>query len=91
MCPACRIGEENLCDKPRSLGIYTDGGYADHVLVPNYRYLVKIGSDRVMVGSGLVLPILVAYDRRNFIGLDHELRLELVDLVHGRRSKQVVS
>ena len=22
LCPACRIGEENLCDRPRSLGIY---------------------------------------------------------------------
>ena len=31
--------------------------------------------------------VLVAYDRRNFIGLDHELRLELVDLVHCRRSR----
>jgi propanol-preferring alcohol dehydrogenase len=45
MCPACRIGEENLCDKPRSLGIYNDGGYAQYVLVPSYRYLVKIGND----------------------------------------------
>jgi alcohol dehydrogenase, propanol-preferring len=45
LCPACRIGEENLCDKPRSLGIYTDGGYAQYVLVPSYRYLVKIGND----------------------------------------------
>lgn len=44
-CPACRIGEENLCDRPRSLGIYTDGGYADHVLIPNFRYLVKLGND----------------------------------------------
>ena len=45
LCPACGIGEENLCDKPKSLGIYTDGGYSDHVLVPSYRYLVKIGGD----------------------------------------------
>src|SRR6188472_1318638 len=45
MCPACRVGEENLCDKPRSLGVYTDGGYAEYVLVPNYRYLVKIGNN----------------------------------------------
>ena len=43
LCPACRIGEENLCDKPRSLGVYMDGGYAEYVLVPSYKYLVNIG------------------------------------------------
>jgi len=43
LCPACRIGQENLCDKPRSLGVYTDGGYAEYVLVPSYKYLVKFG------------------------------------------------
>ncbi len=45
LCPACRIGEENLCDKPRSLGVYVDGGYSEYVLVPNYKYLVKIGDE----------------------------------------------
>jgi propanol-preferring alcohol dehydrogenase len=43
LCPACRVGQENLCDKPKSLGVYTDGGYAEYVLVPSYKYLVKIG------------------------------------------------
>ena len=42
-CPACRIGQENLCDRPRSLGVYRDGGYAEYVLVPSYRYLLKMG------------------------------------------------
>lgn len=43
LCPACRVGEENLCDKPRSLGVYQDGGYSEYMLVPHYKYLVKIG------------------------------------------------
>jgi propanol-preferring alcohol dehydrogenase len=42
LCPACRTGNENLCDNPRSLGVYKDGGYAEYVLVPSYRYLIKI-------------------------------------------------
>jgi alcohol dehydrogenase, propanol-preferring len=44
VCPACRGGEENLCDNPKSLGIYADGGYAEYVVVPHYKYLVKINS-----------------------------------------------
>jgi propanol-preferring alcohol dehydrogenase len=45
LCPACRAGEENLCDKPRSLGVYMEGGYADYVLVPSYKYLLKMDEE----------------------------------------------
>jgi propanol-preferring alcohol dehydrogenase len=62
LCPACRIGQENLCDKPRSLGVYTDGGYADYVLVPNYKYLVKLDEDMDLDASAtLSCSALTAY------------------------------
>ena len=53
VCPACRVGEENLCDKPRSIGIYNDGGYAEYALVPHYKYLVKIGNEHTKLDLGL--------------------------------------
>jgi D-arabinose 1-dehydrogenase-like Zn-dependent alcohol dehydrogenase len=39
-CDACRRGEELLCPKPRIIGTWVHGGYADHVIVPHPRYLV---------------------------------------------------
>lgn len=61
VCPACRVGEENLCDKPRSLGVYIDGGYAEYVLVPSYKYLVKIGDLDTVVAATLSCSALTAY------------------------------
>jgi alcohol dehydrogenase, propanol-preferring len=41
-CRKCRSGKENLCEGvPQFLGFMRDGGYAEHVLVPDARYLVK--------------------------------------------------
>lgn len=42
-CKVCRRGEENLCVKPRSIGVYAQGGYATHLLVPHTRHLFDIG------------------------------------------------
>jgi len=70
ICPACRIGEENLCDKPKSLGIYTDGGYSDHVLVPSYRYLIKLEDDLdINEAATLSCSALTAYNAVKNAGL----------------------
>lgn len=42
-CKICRRGRENLCPRPRFLGIFRPGGYSDHILVPDARYLIDIG------------------------------------------------
>src|ERR1700704_3719634 len=41
-CETCFSGEENMCLKPNSLGVYCDGGYADHMTVPHPRYLLNL-------------------------------------------------
>src|SRR5215831_16606367 len=42
-CTVCKRGDENLCKTPRNLGVFTDGGYSDYVLVPHPRHLFDIG------------------------------------------------
>lgn len=41
-CATCLAGDENMCLKPASLGVYCDGGYADHMTVPHPRYLLDL-------------------------------------------------
>jgi D-arabinose 1-dehydrogenase-like Zn-dependent alcohol dehydrogenase len=42
-CRVCRMGYENLCMKPRCLGVHCDGGYSDHLIIPKSKYLLPIG------------------------------------------------
>lgn len=42
-CKVCQRGRENLCASPRFLGIFRAGGYADHIVVPDEKYLIDIG------------------------------------------------
>jgi alcohol dehydrogenase, propanol-preferring len=41
-CAVCLAGNEHYCGKPRSLGIFRDGGYAEYLLVPHPRYLLDL-------------------------------------------------
>lgn len=42
-CGPCKRGEENLCRAMKSLGVFSNGGYADYLMVPHPRYLFDIG------------------------------------------------
>jgi propanol-preferring alcohol dehydrogenase len=41
-CNVCKSGDEHLCLAPRFLGVFANGGYSDHVLVPDARYLLDL-------------------------------------------------
>ena len=43
-CKVCQRGDEQLCLKPRFLGVFRPGGYSEYLLVPHPRYLFDCGS-----------------------------------------------
>ncbi len=60
-CPACKVGDENICAAPRHLGIMVDGGYATHVLVPHPRYLIDYAPLSASYAGALMCSGLTAY------------------------------
>jgi alcohol dehydrogenase, propanol-preferring len=42
-CRLCEAGTPQMCSRPRSVGVFAHGGYSDHVLVPDARYLIDVG------------------------------------------------
>ena len=61
-CPTCKEGNENLCETPRSVGLFQDGGYAEHVKIPNYKYLAKIDGVDPDSATSLACAALTAYN-----------------------------
>ena len=60
-CPACKAENENLCDTPKSLGVFQDGGYSDYSLVPHYKYLAKLDGVDPESATSLACSGLTAY------------------------------
>ena len=60
-CPACKVGNENLCDTPKSLGVFQDGGYSDYALIPNYKYLARLDGVNPDSATSLACSGLTAY------------------------------
>ncbi len=60
-CPTCKKGDTNLCETPKSLGVFQDGGYAEKVIVPDYKFLANIGELDPDSASSLACSGLTAY------------------------------
>jgi len=60
-CPACKVGNENLCDMPKSLGVFQDGGYSDYAMIPNSKYLAKLDGVNPDAATSLACSGLTAY------------------------------
>lgn len=60
-CPACKVGNENLCDAPRSMGVFQDGGYSDYALIPDSKYLAKLDGVDPDAATSLACSGLTAY------------------------------
>jgi D-arabinose 1-dehydrogenase-like Zn-dependent alcohol dehydrogenase len=67
-CAVCTRGEEQLCTKPRSLGVFYRGGYADHLLMPHPRYLFDIGTLQPSQAAPLACSGLTAYGALKKLG-----------------------
>lgn len=60
-CPACQADNENLCDTPRSLGVFQNGGYSDYILVPHHKYLARLDGVDPEAATSLACSALTAY------------------------------
>ncbi|WP_101652921.1 alcohol dehydrogenase [Brevibacterium ihuae] len=60
-CPRCRAGQENYCPHSRALGVYASGGFAEHITVPDPRYLLDIGDLRPEAAATLACSGVTAY------------------------------
>ena len=60
-CPACKVGHENLCDTPKSMGLFQNGGYADYTLIPDSKYLAKLDGVDPDAATSLACSGLTAY------------------------------
>ena len=60
-CPTCDKGDTNLCEAPKSLGVFQDGGYAEYSLVPDSKFLIKISGIDLEGAASLSCSGLTAY------------------------------
>lgn len=77
-CDVCKRGQENLCAKPGSLGVFRSGGYATHCVVPHPRYLIDVTGVDPSIAATYACSGLTAYSALRKLDIDKENDLLLI-------------
>jgi alcohol dehydrogenase, propanol-preferring len=67
-CSVCKRGDENFCKAPRNIGVFSDGGYSDYLIVPHPRYLFDIGDLAPEKAAPLACSGITAYGALKKVG-----------------------
>lgn len=77
-CDVCLRGDENLCAKPASLGVFRPGGYAERCLVPHPRYLVEVEGIEPALAATYACSGLTAFSALRKLQMDRSQGLLLI-------------
>jgi D-arabinose 1-dehydrogenase-like Zn-dependent alcohol dehydrogenase len=75
-CALCQAGQENLCARPKNVGIHRDGGFSNYVLVDHPKYLVEFDPLPEPFAATLACSGLTAYSALKMaapVDADHPL------------------
>jgi len=67
-CPICARGDGHMCNAPRAVGVNVNGGYADHCLVPDAKYLVPYGDLDPSLAATYACSGITAYGALDKVG-----------------------
>lgn len=67
-CATCARGDEQLCAAPAQLGVQRPGGFADHCLVPDAKYLIPAGNVPPGIAAAYMCSGLTAYSALKKVG-----------------------
>jgi propanol-preferring alcohol dehydrogenase len=75
VCEQCRVGNEHLCADGRPLGVFQAGGFAEYLLVPHERLLIRVQKGNLDFLAPMACAGLTAYSalKKAEIGPDETL------------------
>ncbi|MCC2677387.1 MAG: adhP, partial [Ramlibacter sp.] len=77
-CEVCVRDEENLCNRPSSIGVFRPGGYADQCVVPHPKYLVDVTGIDPTIAATYACSGITAYSALRKLDIDREKGLLLL-------------